>query len=117
MNDARFFEYVALLLKDAGHMITSVPVYVNHSSNETLYIDSSKDVILSGIDRSLLGNIENVSLIMEMEWPGIIEELTEKVQIYSITVDLLKQSRSQDVADIHHLLQKFWTNNHSIVFF
>lgn len=35
----------------------------------------------------------------------------------SVTVSFSESSRSQEVADIHHLLQKFWNNNHSIVLF
>ena len=40
MNNMQFYEYVLSLLIEAGHVITSVPVYANHTSGETLYIDS-----------------------------------------------------------------------------
>lgn len=117
MQDSLFFKYITSLLQESGHMVTSTPLYFNHSSSETLYMDSRKDVILSKNDRTLLATIDNTSLIMEIEWPSIIDELSEKVQIYSVTVCVSNSSRSQDVADIHFLLQQFWTNNHSIVFF
>ena len=42
MVDAQFYEYVSEMLQKAGHMITSIPVYANHSASETLYIDSNK---------------------------------------------------------------------------
>ncbi len=117
MQDSQFFEYVTSLARESGHMITPRPIFCNHSSSETLYIDSNKNVILSPNDRALLSAIENVSLIAEIVWPGVIDELTEKIQIYSITINISDRSRSQDVADIHFLLQQFWTNKHSIVFF
>ncbi len=117
MQDNQFYEYASSMLVAAGHMITPSPMYVNHSSNKTLYIDSKKNVIISSIDRALLSSIDNVSLLMEVKWAGVVDELTEKVQFYSVTVNFSESSRSQEVADIHHLLQKFWSNNHSIVLF
>ena len=117
MQDNQFYEYASSMLVAAGHMITPSPVYINHSSNETIYIDSKKDVVISSIDRALLSYIDNVSLLMEVEWAGVVDELTERVQIFSVTVSFSESSRSQEVADIHHLLQKFWNNNHSIVLF
>ena len=117
MQDNQFYEYASSMLVAAGHMITPSPVYINHSSNETIYIDSKKDVVISSIDRALLSYIDNVSLLTEVEWAGVVDELTERVQIFSVTVSFSESSRSQEVADIHHLLQKFWNNNHSIVLF
>ena len=117
MFDNQFYEYASMLLIEAGHMITPNPIYTNHTSSETLYIDSNKDVVIPSIDRALLSTINNVSLLFEVEWEGVVEELTEKVQVYSITVDFSDSSRSQNVADIHYLLQQYWSCNHSIIFF
>ena len=117
MFDNQFYEYASMLLIEAGHMITPNPIYTNHTSGETLYIDSNKDVVIPSIDRALLSTINNVSLLFEVEWEGVVEELTEKVQVYSITVDFSDSSRSQNVADIHYLLQQYWSCNHSIIFF
>ena len=117
MQDAQFYEYVAMRLQESGHMITSSPVYFNHSANEALYMDSFKDVIVSLSERNTLSLIENVSLLVELTWPGAVEELTERVHIYSITVNFSDQSRSQNIADLHRLLHEYWTCNHSIVFF
>ena len=66
MQDNQFYEYASSMLVAAGHMITPSPVYINHSSNETIYIDSKKDVVISSIDRALLSYIDNVSLLMEL---------------------------------------------------
>ena len=101
MQDNQFYEYASSMLVAAGHMITPSPMYVNHSSNKTLYIDSKKNVIISSIDRALLSSIDNVSLLMEVKWAGVVDELTEKVQFYSVTVNFSESSRSQEVADIH----------------
>ena len=117
MYDNQFYEYASMMLIEAGHMITPIPIYTNHTSSETLYIDSNKDVVIPSIDRALLSTINNVSLLFEVEWEGVVEELTEKVQVYSITVDFSDPSRSQNVADIHYLLQQYWSCNHSIIFF
>ena len=117
MYDNQFYEYASMLLIEAGHMITPNPIYANHTSSETLYIDSNKDVVIPSIDRALLSTINNVSLLFEVEWEGVVEELTEKVQVYSITVDFFDSSRSQNIADIHYLLQQYWSCNHSIIFF
>lgn len=117
MVDAQFYEYVSVILQEAGHMITPNPIYANHSASETLYIDSSKDVTISRFERTLLMQLSNVSLLVEMTWQGVVEDLTETVHIYSITIDAPNRNRSQIVADIHHLLHQYWDCTHSIVFF
>lgn len=117
MDNMKFYEYVFTLLSEAGHVITSFPIYINHSSDETLYIDSSKDVVTNRFERDLLSLIDNVSLLVDVRWPGVVPELDENVQIYSATVDFSERCRSQNIADIHHLLQKYWDCTHSIVFF
>ena len=117
MDNIKFYEYAFTILSEAGHVTTSSPIYVNHSSGETLYIDSSKDVATNRFERDLLSLIDNVSLLVDVRWPGVVPELDENVQIYSATVDFSEQCRSQNIADIHHLLQKYWNCTHSIVFF
>ena len=117
MDDMRFYEYVLSLLAEAGHVITPIPVYKNHTSDEALYIDSTKDVVVNRFDRGLLSLMDNVSLLTEIKWPGVVDELDENVQIYSITVNFSNCCRSQNIADIHHLMQRYWSCTHSIVFF
>lgn len=117
MDNMKFYEYAFTILSETGHVITSSPIYVNHSSGETLYIDSSKDVVTNRFERDLLSLIDNVSLLVDVRWPGVVPELDENVQIYSATVDFSERCRSQNIADIHHLLQKYWNCTHSIVFF
>ena len=117
MVNTQFYEYVSMLLKESGHMVTSEPIYINHTATETLYIDSIKDVTVTRFDRELLQCIENVSLLIELTWSEVIAELSETVQIYSITVDFSDRVRSELVADIHHLLHQYWSCDHSIVFF
>ena len=117
MDNIKFYEYAFTILSEAGHVTTSSPIYVNHSSGETLYIDSSKDVVTNRFERDLLSLIDNVSLLVDVCWPGVVPELDENVQIYSATVDFSERCRSQNIADIHHLLQKYWNCTHSIVFF
>ena len=113
----QFYEYVLSLLAEAGHVITPIPVYKNHTSDEALYIDSTKDVVVNRFDRGLLSLMDNVSLLTEIKWPGVVDELDENVQIYSITVNFSNCCRSQNIADIHHLMQRYWSCTHSIVFF
>ena len=117
MDNLQFYDYVLSLLSEAGHVITSSPVYANHSASETLYIDSANDVTVSRFDRELLMLIDNVSLLTDIRWDGIVDELDENVQIFSITVNFPKRVRSQNIAHIHHLLQRYWSCSHSIVFF
>ena len=117
MDNIKFYEYAFTILSEAGHVTTSSPIYVNHSSGEALYIDSSKDVVTNRFERDLLSLIDNVSLLVDVRWPGVVPELDENVQIYSATVDFSERCRSQNIADIHHLLQKYWNCTHSIVFF
>ena len=117
MDDKLFYEYVLSLLFEAGHVITPFPIYRNHTSNEALYIDSKEDVVLNRFDRGLLSLMDNVSLLADIKWPGVVDELDENVQIYSITVNFSNRCRSQSVADIHHLMQRYWNCTHSIVFF
>lgn len=45
MDDLHFYEYVMLILKEAGHITTLDPIYTNRSSNDTLYIDSAKKLL------------------------------------------------------------------------
>ena len=117
MDNKLFYEYVLSLLFEAGHVITPFPIYRNHTSNEALYIDSKEDVVLNRFDRGLLSLMDNVSLLADIKWPGVVDELDENVQIYSITVNFSNRCRSQSVADIHHLMQRYWNCTHSIVFF
>ena len=117
MLNTQFHEYVSMLLKESGHMVTSEPIYINHTATETLYIDSIKDVTVTRFDRELLQCIENVSLLIELTWSEVIAELSETVQIYSITVDFSDRVRSELVADIHHHHPQYWRCDHSIVFF
>ena len=51
MDDMQFYEYVLSLLAEAGHVITPIPVYKNHTSDEALYIDSTKNVVVNRYDR------------------------------------------------------------------
>lgn len=113
----QFYEYVLSLLTDAGHVITSIPIYANHTSNEALYIDSTNDILLNRFERRLLSSMNNISLLAEIKWSGVVDELNENVQIYSITVNFSEYCRSQNIADIHHLMQRYWDCTHSIVFF
>ena len=117
MDDMQFYEYVLSLLAEAGHVITPIPVYKNHTSDEALYIDSTKDVVVNRFDRGLLSLMDNVSLLTEIKWPGVVDELDENVQIYSITVNFSNCCRSQNIADIHHLMQRYWSCTGSIIFF
>ena len=117
MNDSQFYGYVAMLLQESGHMVASSPVYINHSSQEALYLDTTKDVMVSRFERDTLSLIENVSLLVDLKWPNVVDELTETVYIFSITEDFSEQTRSQSVADIHRLLHRYWNCDHSIVFF
>ena len=107
MDDMQFYEYVLSLLAEAGHVITPIPVYKNHTSDEALYIDSTKNVVVNRYDRRLLSLMDNVSLLTEIKWPGVVDELDENVQIYSITVNFSNCCRSQNIADIHHLMQRY----------
>lgn len=117
MEDKQFYEYVLSLLFEAGHVITSTPIYKNHTSDEALYIDSVKDVVVNRFDRRLLSLIDNVSLLADIKWPGVVDELNENIQIYSITVNFSNHWRSQSIADIHQLMQRYWSCTRSIVFF
>ena len=117
MDDVQFYEYVLSLLAEAGHVITPIPLYKNHTSDEALYIDSEKDVVVNCFERRLLSLMDNVSLLADIKWPGEVDELEENIQIYSITVSFSNHCRSQNVADIHRLMQRYWSCTHSIVFF
>jgi len=117
MVDTQFYEYVSQLLQESGHMVTSEPIYANHSAVEALYIDSNKDVAINRFDRTLLMQISNVSRLVEIAWQGVVDDLTESVHIYSITLNAPDNNRSQIVAEIHHLLCQYWDCHHSVVFF
>lgn len=47
----------------------------------------NEDVVLNRFDRGLLSLMDNVSLLADIKWPGVVDELDENVQIYSITVN------------------------------
>lgn len=112
MVDEQFFEYVISLLKEAGHMIAPDPVYVNHSIKDVIYFDSKKYVVMSESDRRLLALVDNISLIMELEWP----RTNEKIQFFALVTHTSERSRSQDTGEIHFLLQQTWESNYSIIF-
>ncbi len=117
MDGKDFFEFVFSLLTESGHVATSDPVYINHSSKEMLYVDSTADVMVTSMDRQLLLEVDNISLLQELNWSGQESGVDENVQIYSMEVNSLVSCRSQDVARIHQLLCYYWSCTHSIVFF
>lgn len=112
MVDEQFFEYVITLLKEAGHTIAPDPVYANHSIEDAIYFDSEKYVVMSENDRELLALVDDISLLMELEWPSS----NEKIQFFTLVTHTSERSRSQEIGEIHFLLQQTWAGNYSIVF-
>ena len=117
LDDTQFYEYILSLLTETGHVITPIPIYANHTSNEVLYFDSIKGAMATEYDRGILNLIDNVSLLSEISWSNASDNHKKTLQILSITVNFVERDRSQNVADVHDLLQKYWNCTHSIVFF
>ncbi len=112
MEEALFHTYVSKLLREAGHMTQTAPIYVNCSIQTALFIENDRQVTLSETDCATLSYVSHVSLLTELTWAG-----TEKVQLYAVTADFPLAHRSQDIVETHRLLQGAWHNRHSIVFF
>lgn len=112
MEEALFHTYVSKLLREAGHMTQTAPIYANCSIQTALFIENDRQVTLSETDCATLSYVSHVSLLTELTWSG-----TEKVQLYAVTADFPLAHRSQDIVETHRLLQGAWHNRHSIVFF
>ena len=56
-----FYKFAMDLFLKAGHVLTSLPEFSNHSPEQFVYFDGRSDVALSSEQRALFRAFDNVS--------------------------------------------------------
>ena len=63
---ADLYKIAMALFFDAGHAATAVPMSINHSPEQVVYLDSKVDVYLSRQQRTILNEIANISHLFDI---------------------------------------------------
>jgi len=86
--------YAMELFSNAGHVVTSDPVFVNHSPEQFLYFDNKRDVSLSREQRAMFRSFNNISWLFSFNG----------CTFFSINLQTLKSERSQAAHNIHTMI-------------
>ena len=89
-----FYKFAMDLFLKAGHVLTSLPEFSNHSPEQFVYFDGRSDVALSSEQRALFRAFANVSRLFSVN--GCV--------FFSINLLTTKGSRSQTAHDIHMMI-------------
>lgn len=92
-EDECFFDYAMKLFIEAGHAVTTIPEFTNHSSEQFVYFDCKQVVSLTRYQRKSLHTFSNVSRLFSFN----------NCTFFSIVLLTTKSERSQAAHDIHTL--------------
>lgn len=92
------------LLFETGYCSTSIPKFVNHSSEQMAFFDTTEQVSFSENQRSLLDIFTNVSHLFTLGHEPFVNGDREQVAFYSLELMTNKSMRSQAAYDVHTLL-------------
>lgn len=101
----------------AGHAVSSVPVYFNHSVKQVIYFDTKKTLLIDNSQRGVLKYAANISHLFDIGDDVFAAQTEEKVSYYSIVIECEKKSRSQIAYETHMLLHPAFEADMSIVLF
>lgn len=102
-----FHLFAMELFLEAGHAVTSKPVFVNHSAEQFVFFDCSTEGFLSSDQRVLLKRFNNVSRLFSFN----------KCVFLSVNLLTTKPYRSQTAHDIHTMIHPRIGANGSICLF
>lgn len=89
-----FYLYAMNLFSETGHVFTSIPEFVNHSSEQFIYFDNKPAASFSCEQRSMLRAFNNVSRLFSVNGCAF----------FSMNLLIAKRERSQAAHDIHSML-------------
>lgn len=102
---------------EAGHAVSSVPVYCNHSVKQVIYFDTKKTLLIDNSQRRDLEYAVNISHLFNIGDDVFTAQIGERVSYYSIVIECEKKSRSQIAYETHVLLHPVFEADMSIVLF
>lgn len=102
---------------EAGHAVSSVPVYCNHSVKQVIYFDTKKTLLIDNAQRRDLEYAVNISHLFDIGDDVFTAQIGERVSYYSIVIECEKKSRSQIAYETHILLHPVFEADMSIVLF
>ena len=103
-SGANFYKYATDLFVETGHMVASSPEFINHSAEEFVFLDASKDAVFSSAQRRRLKQFGNVSKLFTVDFGTGVEGINERITFFSIEIYTEDNDRSQAAFDIHALL-------------
>lgn len=112
-----FYSEAMNLFQEAGHTISALPIYVNHTYEQVVYFDSEKNLL---IDTSMIHTIEKalcISHLFDLKDDCFELKTVSQLSYYSIVLKCERNSRSQTAHDIHFLLHSAFASEISIVLF
>lgn len=112
-----FYSTAMELFQKAGHTITSLPIYANHTYEQVIYLDSEKNILISSSMANTIENALCVSHLFDLKDEFFDVKTGSQISYYSIVLGCEKKSRSQIAHDIHCILHSTITSEISIVLF
>lgn len=106
-NGEDLYMYAMELFSETGHIFTSVPEFINHSSERFVYFDNKSGISLSRKQRLMLKNFDNVSRLFSVN--GCC--------FFSINLLTIRKERSQMAHDIHTMLHPIVDSDGTICLF
>lgn len=114
---ADLYKIAMALFFDAGHAATTVPMSINHSPEQVVYLDSKVDVYLSRKQRTILNEIANISHLFDISDSCFNVKDDKTCGFYSIELMTICSSRSQTAYDAHLALIPFLSGDINIILF
>lgn len=114
---ADLYKIAMALFFDAGHAATAVPMSINHSPEQVVYLDSKVDVYLSRQQRTILNEIANISHLFDISDSCFNVKDDKTCGFYSIELMTVCSSRSQTAYDAHIALIPFLSGDINIILF
>jgi hypothetical protein len=116
-SNSDFYQQALSLFKEAGHAITDVPIYFNHSIEQTIYFDTRATIALSTNQRSFLSCVTNISHLFDIDDDVFSKRNGIRICFYSMELLKIKSFRSQSAYDAHRILQNAFDGAASVLLF
>ncbi len=112
-----FYKDAMDIFIEAGHTISKVPLYFNHSVKQVIYFDTEKTLLIDNNQRYDLENAIYISHLFDIGDDLFPSQKHGKITYYSIVIDCENISRSQIAHKTHMLLHPAFEANISIILF
>lgn len=117
VNPEELYLFAMRLFQATGLVITSDPLFYNHTPEQIIYFDTERDISLSQAQRRMLSNVTNISHLFDIDAEIFDSTASDPIGFYSIELMSSKKFRSQLAYDIHGLLRHALAGTGNIVLF